>query len=338
MKTRLLIMIFVFGLLGLTLFSFSNAYACTCVANMPIEQKVIANEIIFSGKLVEKNENPNNKEFIFEIDKLWKNHSDKILLEQKNITVFTSLQGSSCGTDFTVGLNYLVYSNMKGKLAHTSSCSGSGLLFLKILDITHFDENDIQGKAYYEKEHPLIPGSIAKMERDCRDGLLEKQGSPIRNGTHYYSKDSCQWLDKKGLIEPPTQYTGNGNGIGTWTGTSEGMEQQAIHIIGGVISTAYALGVWLVIIFPVVYFVAKRKNIPSKPYLPLIISGILLYYGTINFFTFNPRLPDFLYPDQDIQLELIGHLIFSFWIPIINYVIAGILLYRSSVIRKLIKK
>ena len=126
--------------------------------------------------------------------------------------------------------------------------------------------------------------------------------------------------------------------VNGWGNLPETMEQQAISIIGGVISTVYTLGVSLVIVFPVTYLIAKRKNIPSKPYLPLIISGMLLYYGTINLFVFNPRLPDFLYSDQDIKLELIGHLVFSFWIPIINYIIAGILLYRSSVIRKLIRK
>lgn len=122
-----------------------------------------------------------------------------------------------------------------------------------------------------------------------------------------------------------------------WGNLPETAEQQAIRDIGAVISECYPLGVGVLLLFSVTYLIAKRKNIPSKPYLPLIISGMLLYYGTINLFVFNPRLPDFLYPDQDIKLELIGHLVFSFWIPIINYIIAGILLYRSSIIRKLLK-
>ena len=172
-----------------------NVYACTCIADMPVEQKVIGSDIIFSGKLIEKYQNSNQNGFIFEIDKLWKNHSDKILLEQKNITVFSNLDGGNCGIDFTVGLTYLVYSDMQGKLANTSLCSGSGILFLKSSDVKHFEENDIQGQEYYEKEHPLIPGSVAKMERDCRDGLLDKYNSPFANGTHWYSNQTCEWLD-----------------------------------------------------------------------------------------------------------------------------------------------
>ncbi|MCY4252845.1 MAG: ammonium transporter, partial [Thaumarchaeota archaeon] len=39
-----------------------------------------------------------------------------------------------------------------------------------------------------------------------------------------------------------------GDGIGAWTGTPEGMEQQAISIIGAAISIAYAFGVTLLIL------------------------------------------------------------------------------------------
>jgi Amt family ammonium transporter len=38
-----------------------------------------------------------------------------------------------------------------------------------------------------------------------------------------------------------------GDGIGAWTGTPEGMEQQAISIIGAAISVGYAFGVTIVI-------------------------------------------------------------------------------------------
>ena len=39
-----------------------------------------------------------------------------------------------------------------------------------------------------------------------------------------------------------------GDGIGAWTGTAEGMEQQAISIIGAAISIGYAFGVTIVIL------------------------------------------------------------------------------------------
>jgi len=39
-----------------------------------------------------------------------------------------------------------------------------------------------------------------------------------------------------------------GDGIGAWTGTPEGMEQQAISIIGAAISVGYSFGVTLIIL------------------------------------------------------------------------------------------
>ena len=39
-----------------------------------------------------------------------------------------------------------------------------------------------------------------------------------------------------------------GDGIGAWTGTAEGMEQQAISIIGAAVSIAYAFGITIVIL------------------------------------------------------------------------------------------
>ena len=38
-----------------------------------------------------------------------------------------------------------------------------------------------------------------------------------------------------------------GDGIGAWTGTPEGYEQQAINIAGAILSLAYAFGVSIVI-------------------------------------------------------------------------------------------
>jgi Amt family ammonium transporter len=39
-----------------------------------------------------------------------------------------------------------------------------------------------------------------------------------------------------------------GDGIGAWTGTPEGYEQQAINIVGAIMTLAYAFGVTIVIL------------------------------------------------------------------------------------------
>ena len=66
-----------------------------------------------------------------------------------------------------------------------------------------------------------------------------------------------------------------GDGVGAWTGTTQGIEQQAISIIGAVISAGYALGVVMLLVLPVLYFILKRKNIPRKPYFILALAGII---------------------------------------------------------------
>ena len=86
----------------------------------------------------------------------WKNNSDKILLEQKNITIFTAIDEGVCGTDFTVGLDYLVYADMREKFAYASLCSGNDLLFLKNTDLEFLSTyNEEPEELQSEKEHDI---------------------------------------------------------------------------------------------------------------------------------------------------------------------------------------
>jgi len=160
MKTRHLLFIVFSGIILVSTLP-QNSYACSCVADEPIEDRVDQTDIIFSGKLIERIEDIKKKTFIFEIDKLWKTNSDKILLEQKNITIFTAIDEGVCGTDFTVGLDYLVYANMQGKTAHTSLCSGNDLLSLK--------NTDLEFLSTYNEEPEQNIEQISKEKQNCRE-------------------------------------------------------------------------------------------------------------------------------------------------------------------------
>jgi len=98
------------------------------------------------------------------------------------------------------------------------------------------------------------------------------------------------------------------------------------------------LGLGISALFLVPHFILKRKNIPSKPYLSLILAGLLLYFfiphviGTLHTFTMI-----FSQPHQIITWVFDFRFVFVL-IPIFVIVIAGITLYKSSVIRKLIKR
>lgn len=97
-----------------------------------------------------------------------------------------------------------------------------------------------------------------------------------------------------------------------------------------------ALFVGIAAAFLVPYFILKRKNIPSKPYMVLILSGVLLFFGISNLVSSLESISIILsQPEQAMRW------IFNFqFVPILISVsmvsVAGILLYRSSVIRELI--
>ncbi len=91
-------------------------------------------------------------------------------------------------------------------------------------------------------------------------------------------------------------------------------------------------------LFLVPYFILKTKNIQSRPYMALILSGLLLHYGITTLIGSVPQLSIILYALEKGESFIIVPLFISFLIPITVLGIAGILLYRSSVIRRLIGK
>ena len=123
-----------------------------------------------------------------------------------------------------------------------------------------------------------------------------------------------------------------------WSNSPENIEQQAFRVIGAVISAGYSLGVAVLLLFPILYLILKRKNIPRRPYFILAIAGSLVYFGIASLISF---LQSWVTPSPVIdhsQPYILDQLVISLMIPIIELSIGGILLCRSSVIRKLIKK
>ena len=123
-----------------------------------------------------------------------------------------------------------------------------------------------------------------------------------------------------------------------WNDLPENIEQRALHVIGAVISAGYSLGVAVLLLFPILYLILKRKNIPRRPYFILAIAGSLVYFGIASLISF---LQSWVTPSPVIdhsQPYILDQLVISLMIPIIELSIGGILLCRSSVIRKLIKK
>ena len=117
----------------------------------------------------------------------------------------------------------------------------------------------------------------------------------------------------------------------------------ALDFMGGLfyhtILPLTALSVGISALFLVPYFILKRKKIPSRPYLSLILAGLLLYFGMPYIISsLGPLAMIFSSQPEQIIRWIFDFRLIGLMIPIIMFSVAGILLYRSSVIRKLIKK
>ena len=86
------------------------------------------------------------------------------------------------------------------------------------------------------------------------------------------------------------------------------------------------------------YFILKRKNIPSKPYLSLILAGLILFFSIPSFILSLQSFAMILSRPEQARTWVFNPQFILLLIPIFVSIIAGFLLYRSSVIRKLTKK
>ena len=101
--------------------------------------------------------------------------------------------------------------------------------------------------------------------------------------------------------------------------------------------TALFLGISALFLIP--YFILKRKNIPSRPYLLLILSGLLLYFSIPTLVSIlSLVIPYYIAAPEQFRSYSVERLLQSLVYPIILLTPASIILYKSSVIRKLLDK
>ena len=115
----------------------------------------------------------------------------------------------------------------------------------------------------------------------------------------------------------------------------------AFDFIGGLFFTVFLIymswSVGVLALFLVPYFILKRKNIPSRPYLALILAGLLIFFATPNFISSLQVFAIILSQPQQAATWLFNFKFILLLAPIFILVFAGFLLYNSSVVRKLIK-
>ena len=86
------------------------------------------------------------------------------------------------------------------------------------------------------------------------------------------------------------------------------------------------------------FVVLKLKKISSRPYLSLELAGLLLFFGVPNLVSSLGFLPILISQPEQIRPYIFEQIFVTLWVPTVALSIAGILLYRSSVIRMLIRK
>jgi hypothetical protein len=91
----------------------ATGIACSCATKPPPKEALQKAAIVFSGRVVmgrvvkrrldNKPEEREMREFLFEVDNIWKGPVPK------RVFVLTRMGGGDCGYDFEIGHTYLVY-------------------------------------------------------------------------------------------------------------------------------------------------------------------------------------------------------------------------------------
>lgn len=102
MNLKLISFSLVVILLAASLTTFpTTSYACKCVEPQSVEKELESSKAVFSGKIVDINNEKNNRKLLFEVRESWKG------ISQTQVILTDEL--SSCSLDFLEGESYLVY-------------------------------------------------------------------------------------------------------------------------------------------------------------------------------------------------------------------------------------
>ncbi len=112
----------------ISLFNFSptSSYACSCVQPGSVEEEMNRSSAVFSGEVIEMVETNQNM-FIqssadpiavrFKVEEWWKGHA------QSEVVVHTAESSASCGFEFALNQEYLVYAQESDGQLKVSLCS-----------------------------------------------------------------------------------------------------------------------------------------------------------------------------------------------------------------------
>ncbi|UOQ92206.1 hypothetical protein MUO14_17185 [Halobacillus shinanisalinarum] len=109
----------------------TNSYACSCVLPGTPEEELEESMAVFSGKVVKiMDKNKNNLiqsstdpiAVVLEVEETWKG------MDKSEVVVHTERSSASCGYEFSLNKDYIVYANERDGGLHVSLCSRTALL------------------------------------------------------------------------------------------------------------------------------------------------------------------------------------------------------------------
>ncbi|WP_409344739.1 hypothetical protein [Paenibacillus sp. MBLB4367] len=106
-----------------------TGYACSCAGPLSVQQELQSKTAVFSGKAVSVNvqkgllrSSADPVAVTLEVDRVWKGEIGR------KQTVYTAMDGASCGFKFETGREYVIYAHSGNDKLETSICSRTKLL------------------------------------------------------------------------------------------------------------------------------------------------------------------------------------------------------------------
>lgn len=129
--------------------SIGAAFACSCFAGESVEDKFNRSDSVFTGQVISIEESGDYYDVTFEVGKMYKGNFtvDKI--------VKTHQSSATCGYNFELNENYLVYANKNEGELSTGLCSGTNVLNQSKTDID-FLEQQVSGETYGNFQNIIV--------------------------------------------------------------------------------------------------------------------------------------------------------------------------------------
>lgn len=123
----------------------TKSYACSCVPPDSVQEELAKSSDVFSGKVIEMKDKNKLKltqssadliEVKIEVNEIWKGNN------QPELLVYTERDSASCGFEFALNQEYLVYANEDGGQLRVSLCSRTAPLTAATADLNDLGKGE----------------------------------------------------------------------------------------------------------------------------------------------------------------------------------------------------